>query len=120
MHHSYIMKMATKKSTRRGVGHERKKKEFIGLASHQLRTPLTTINWYVEMLRSGDAGKLNTAQKKYLKEVDSGVHYMVRLINGLLEITNAEQGCVTICAPSARGVVPASQRVRHHRTAKRV
>lgn len=112
--------MTAKKVTKQKNTHERKKKEFIGLASHQLRTPLTTINWYVEMLRSGDAGKLNTAQKKYLKEVDAGVHFMTRLINGLLEITNAEQGCVTICAPSPSGMASAPKRARHHRTAKRV
>jgi signal transduction histidine kinase len=96
------MKTPRTKTIPKNISRDTRKREFLGIASHQLRTPLTTINWYVEMLRSGDAGRLNPEQKKYLKEVDTGVHYMVKLINELLEITNAERGCVTICAPNAK------------------
>ena len=39
------------------------KSSFISIASHQLRTPLTSIRWYTEMLNSEDVGPLNENQK---------------------------------------------------------
>jgi signal transduction histidine kinase len=88
-----------RKSSTHTKTHELRKREFVGIASHQLRTPLTTINWYVEMLRNGDAGKLSPVQKSYLKEVSTGVGYMVRMINELLDATQSESGCITVCVP---------------------
>src|SRR3989344_2554248 len=40
------------------------KDEFISMASHQLRTPLTSMKGYVSMVMEGDAGKINTMQRK--------------------------------------------------------
>jgi signal transduction histidine kinase len=72
------------------------KTEFVGIASHQLRTPLATINWYVEMLRSEDAGKLNDQQKQFLTEVYTGIQRMVRLVNNLLNVSRIESGHLKI------------------------
>jgi len=71
---------------------DRAKTEFVSLASHQLRTPLSSINWYTEMLLSGDAGELNDEQKKYLNEVYTGNQRMVELVNALLDVSRLELG----------------------------
>lgn len=72
------------------------KTEFVSLASHQLRTPLSTVSWYVEMLLAGDAGKLNEEQKKYLDEVYHGNQRMVELVNALLNVSRLELGTFLI------------------------
>lgn len=68
------------------------KSEFVSLASHQLRTPLSSINWYAEMLLSGDAGKLNKQQQEYMNEVDRANSRMVGLVNSLLNVSRLELG----------------------------
>jgi len=71
---------------------DKAKTEFVSLASHQLRTPLTTVSWYSEMLLAGDAGMLNDAQKKYLDEIYKGNKRMVDLVNALLNVSRMELG----------------------------
>ena len=71
---------------------DRAKTEFVSLASHQLRTPLSSINWYTEMLISGDAGTLNAEQQKYLDEIYHGNQRMVELVNALLNVSRLELG----------------------------
>jgi len=75
---------------------DKAKTEFVSLSSHQLRTPLTSINWYTEMLLSGDAGKLNDEQKNYLTEIYEGTHRMVDLVNSLLNVSRIELGTFAI------------------------
>ncbi len=68
------------------------KTEFVSLASHQLRTPLSAINWYTEILLSGEAGRLSRQQKDYLREIADGSHRMVDLVNALLNVSRLELG----------------------------
>jgi PAS domain S-box-containing protein len=78
----------------RGV--DKAKTEFVSLASHQLRTPLSAINWYTELLIAGDAGKISPRQKEYLKEVYHSNQRMVDLVNTLLNVSRLEMGTFII------------------------
>ena len=89
---------------------DKAKTEFVSLASHQLRTPLSSVNWYSEMLLAGDAGKLNDKQKKYLDEVYKGNQRMVDLVNALLNVSRLELGTFAV-NPEPTDVVKLAQGV---------
>lgn len=71
---------------------DKAKTEFVSLASHQLRTPPTSINWLLEMLLSGEVGQLNEKQKEYAQEAYKNSTRMVTLINTLLNVSRMELG----------------------------
>ena len=68
------------------------KSGFISVASHQLRTPLTSIRWYSEMLLSEDAGALNESQKDFMKEIHGGAERLYQTVDLLLGISRVESG----------------------------
>ncbi len=78
------------------VGVDRAKSEFVSIASHQLRTPLSTIGWYTQMLLTGDGGKLTVAQTELLQEVEKSNERMVELVDALLNTSRIEMGTFVI------------------------
>lgn len=74
---------------------DRAKTEFVSLAAHQLRTPISTIKWYAEMLAEG-ATNLPDAQKKYLSRIEEGTRNMNELVHTLLNVSRLEMGTLPI------------------------
>jgi signal transduction histidine kinase len=68
------------------------KDEFISMASHQLRTPLTSVKGYISMVLDGDAGSLNPAQSKLLEEAFTSSQRMVYLIGDFLNVSRIQTG----------------------------
>jgi len=68
------------------------KDEFISMASHQLRTPLTSIKGYISMLLDGDMGHLSKEQEKVIEEVFTSSERMVRLIGDFLNVSRLQTG----------------------------
>jgi PAS domain S-box-containing protein len=77
-------------------GIDKAKSEFVSLASHQLRTPTTSINWYSEMLLEGEVGILNKKQKEYCNEIHRGNQRMIALMNELLAVSRVELSTLSI------------------------
>lgn len=68
------------------------KTEFVSIASHQLRTPMTGIMGYLSMMTQGDFGKINPKHQKILVDLLSESQRMIRLINLFLNVSKIEAG----------------------------
>jgi signal transduction histidine kinase len=72
------------------------KDEFMSMASHQLRTPLTSVKGYISMVLEGDAGKVTPQQDKLLTEAFKSSERMVRLIADFLNVSRLQTGKFSI------------------------
>jgi len=72
------------------------KDEFVSIASHQLRTPLTALKGYTGMLIDGDAGPLNDKQREYLTEIKNSNDRMINLITALLNVSRVDLGVFVV------------------------
>ncbi len=68
------------------------KDEFISMASHQLRTPLTSVKGYLSMVLEGDAGEIKPMQEKLLSQAFTSSQRMVYLIADLLNVSRLRTG----------------------------
>jgi len=71
---------------------ERLKTEFVSIAAHQLRTPLSAVKWTLKMILDGDLGEVSKEQREFLSKTYISNERMIRLINDLLNITRIEEG----------------------------
>jgi signal transduction histidine kinase len=68
------------------------KTEFVSIASHQLRSPVSAIKWQIELLLSHLQEGLNPKQLEIIKEVNRSNEKMNRLVSDLLDVARIEQG----------------------------
>lgn len=77
---------------------DRMKSEFISLASHQLRTPLSTVQTYAHMLTDGYMGPTTSEQARSLRTIIAAANNMNELIGMLLNIARIESGSIAVTA----------------------
>lgn len=71
---------------------ERMKTEFVSLAAHQMRTPLSSIKWSLQMMLDGDMGEMTVQQKESISRMRESNERLIVLINDLLNVTRIEAG----------------------------
>lgn len=72
------------------------KDELLSLASHQLRTPATTVKQYLGMVLQGFAGDINSTQENLLNKAYSGNERQLRIINEMLHVAKIDSGRITL------------------------
>ncbi|OHA83131.1 MAG: hypothetical protein A2937_01030 [Candidatus Yonathbacteria bacterium RIFCSPLOWO2_01_FULL_47_33b] len=68
------------------------KSEFISIAAHQLRTPLSAVKWAMKLVIDGDMGPLNPEQLQFLMRGYETNQKMISLVNDLLNVARIEDG----------------------------
>lgn len=74
---------------------ERRKDEFISMASHELKTPVTTLKVYTQILQRQAESSGNGAMHSYLTKMDSQISRLTDLINDLLDLSKIQTGKLT-------------------------
>lgn len=72
------------------------KDEFVSVASHELRTPMTAIKSYLWMAIDGKDGSNPEKHKYYLERAYSAVDRLMRLVNDMLNVSRIDSGRVTV------------------------
>lgn len=70
----------------------RLKSEFISVASHELRSPLSSMRWLADMLYSGRVGEMTEKQRDLVESIREANAHMADLVNDLLDVSRVEKG----------------------------
>lgn len=68
------------------------KNEFISVAAHQLRTPLSGMKWTYKLLLDGDLGGLNGEQRTFLEKSADSNDRLIKLVNDMLNVDRLQSG----------------------------
>jgi signal transduction histidine kinase len=71
---------------------DKQKDEFISIASHELKTPITIIKTNLWMFKHVGYEKMDEKQRHFIKEMDTGLIRLSKIVNNLLDISRIEQG----------------------------
>jgi signal transduction histidine kinase len=82
---------ALRRSNKRLLDLDKAKDEFLSIASHQLRTPVTTIKGYLSMILEGDYGHIPNTQSPIIKQLSSISDQMSSLISDILNVSRISQ-----------------------------
>lgn len=85
-----VKKMRSKNKKLREIN--KNKDDFLSIASHQLRTPLTSVKGYISLILDGDAGEINDLQRRFLTEAYDSSERMVRVIGDFLNVSRLQTG----------------------------
>ncbi len=75
---------------------DRLKAEFVGLATHELKTPINVIGGYSELMEEGIYGETNEKQREVLGHIQDQTRSLTRLVNQLLDLSRLEAGGLRI------------------------
>jgi signal transduction histidine kinase len=75
---------------------DRAKDEFIGLASHQLRTPATAVKNFIGLLREGYAGELTEEQKSFVDHAWESNEQQLEIVGALLSVARSDSGMISL------------------------
>ncbi len=78
------------------VASDRLKNQFIGRVSYELRTPLTNIIGFSELLSSPRTGDLNSRQRDYLGDIDSSSKTLLAIIDDILDLATIDAGAMEL------------------------
>ena len=99
---------------------ERMKDEFLGIAAHELRTPLAALKGFTDMLivqtARGRGAPLVAWQSEALTDIEQATQRLVRLVNGLLDVTRV-QGGQLVLSLEMHDLVAVARRVLHEQQA---
>ncbi len=70
--------------------------EFVFIAAHELRTPVTAIKGYLSMLLEGSGGKVTEGMKQYINPVMQANERLIQLVNDILDVARSEAGRIKI------------------------
>jgi len=73
-------------------GLSRIKDEFVGMAAHDLRSPLAVIEMYASLLLEDAQNRLTAKEQEFLRVIKNQGRFMLNLINDLLDVTRIESG----------------------------
>jgi signal transduction histidine kinase len=74
---------------------DKQKDEFLSMAAHELRSPMTAIKGYVSMVIEGDAGDIPEKARGFLTDTANITDRLIRLVNNMLNVSRIEEGRIT-------------------------
>lgn len=70
--------------------------DFVSLASHQLRTPLSAVKWYIEIMLKDKERQLSRKQREHLNEIYRSNERAINLVNDLLDVSRIQEGHIQL------------------------